>query len=234
MKNLSYLSIILSVLFLLTSCGQISSEDVSTDLIKTNYYVTYEEGSKSVEAEGHFLLDEAIGTYVTLDGTSHLKINDSVAKLKTTIVNQKYYIIKKSNYVLQGNDEFSFEFFDKEGRSYLNRITIPNKVSFEVPEKLARTEDLIINFEVADINDGGTSVDAYISFGNGSFFRYAKGNIKNGKLTVSSEGLAGLIEVKTLNVKVCRKNNKKVSDHPGSGGRLVSSYCTGSKLVTLE
>lgn len=234
MKNLLYLSTLLGFIFLLTSCGQISSEDVATDLIKTNYYARYEEADKVVEADGHFLLDDSFGTYVTLDGTSHLKINGNVAKLKTTIVNQKYYQIKKHQFDLQVRREFEFEFVDKEGRSYLNRTSIPNQVRFTVPKKVLKGESLVINFSVDDINDGATSVDGYISFGNGSFYQYAKGNVKNGKLTVSAESLNNLENTTNLTVSLCRVMSKRVTDHPGSGGRLVSSYCASPKTVEIE
>eukprot|EP00923_Selenidium_pygospionis_P004333 GHVN01006922.1.p1 GENE.GHVN01006922.1~~GHVN01006922.1.p1 ORF type:complete len:100 (-),score=8.21 GHVN01006922.1:30-329(-) len=95
MKNLFIIS---SFLFL-ASCGQISSEEVSQEVIKTDYSVNYNEELNSLKLSGSFVLDHSQLTYVKLEGESNLLIDSEVAIHETNIFHQHSYGVERSGYI---------------------------------------------------------------------------------------------------------------------------------------
>jgi hypothetical protein len=229
-KKLLVLSFLVMSSFL-ASCGQVSSEDVASDIIRTRYDAHYDESDGELKIKGRFSINHS--TDVALDGESKFLVDGNVTKYKRDIVGQTFYEYKKFYFKNPSNKKYELTYTDKDGGRYENTITLPSKFDIEYASTVDSSQDFKVEFEVDDLTDGAQKMDAYIGDGDKSISAYEEGSLAKGQLVFKAEKLATLLGDKVY-LTVCRRREYKKIDNPGAGGSMDSSYCKGVKTLKLK
>lgn len=216
---------------LLASCGQISSEEVSQELIKTNYSINYDADSDDLSLSGTFVLEKSQLTYVKLDGESNLVIDGKVSNHETNIFHQHTYNTKQSGY--DERKSYQFTYSNSEGSRFYNSISLPSKTEFTSASVIEYGEDLNINWLVHNSNDGATGMYVILQYENGIQNYYLNLNVDRGVESIIYQDLERFSGQNIL-VKICRDKYNSVFDHPGAGGTISSTFCSKSKSVSIH
>jgi hypothetical protein len=230
MKNILTLTFLLA-LSVLTSCGQISSEDISSQVVRTKYSATYNQDTKRLEVDGRFMLNNA--TYVTLDGESGLTVNGNATRYKRDLIGQVTYEYVKSNVSRSALSDYNLVYTNTEGSKYRNTLTIPSAIAVSIDTHVEASQDLVIDFELADPSDEATEMEARISYNEGSFERSVDAGLARGQFRFSAQDL-NILQGQIVTVRVCREKYSSTLDHPGAGGYLNSRNCTRSYEVLIK
>ncbi len=229
---MKHLIVLLSLTTLFVSCGKVSSEDIEQDIIKTNYSVVYDQETSQLEASGTFTIGGLNPTYVVLDGTSNLKVNNQSTSFDINLLGQVSYLYKRSIPFNQ-NVNYQFKYTNRDGDEYVNSINLPSSVSFETPVSIETNQDLVVRWDVSQSSDSATSMSLYIDHENGSLFYSLDESLSNGELEVKSQDLMLYIG-QTISIRICRTKSTSQIQHPGEGGSIKSKFCTAKKNVVIQ
>lgn len=233
-------------LTLFTSCGQIPSDQVEQSSIRTKYRAKYIEADKKLLIHGTFTT--GFLTFVSLDSDSSLRVNGYGTKEKRILlVGTPYYEYKKTDYDRSRLEDYDLVYTNKDGEEFRNTVRVPSRVTSQLPDTVRSNQDIIIDYDV----EGSMGNSSYVTYevmysvrdqsqdpsddvdldDNSSLkpIRYTR----NGSFRISAEEIneANAYEV---NISVCHESNGELQEHPGAGGGLSSSYCTGFKTITIE
>lgn len=222
--------ITLSAIF--TSCGQISSDDVEQDIIKTDYSLSYNEDNSQVVAQGYFTVGGHNSTFVKLDGLSNLKVNGNNTKLEATLLGQLSYVFKRSA-SYDAERSYRFDYTNKDEDTFSNIVKLPSLISMATLTTVESDQPVIIDWTVQNPNDGATSLNININHDNGFFSKQLDPALPSGQFEISREELA-FYRGQSITINLCRKKRAYSINNPGAGGSLSAAYCAKSKSVTLK
>ncbi len=229
---MKHLLLLISLTTIFASCGQVSSEDIDQDIIKTNYLLNYDAQTTQLEASGRFTIGGISPTYVVLDGNSNLKINGLTATFDINLFGQVSYVYKK-NTTHSTALNYQFKYTNSDEDIFINNITLPSAVSLSAPTSIESDENLLINWNVTEASDLADSMIIYLSHDNGSMTKSLDEGLTTGLQEFTVEELL-LLRGQTISVKICRSKNNSSIQHPGSGGSISSRYCSIKKQVILN
>lgn len=228
---MKHLLLLLALTTIFASCGQVSSEDIDQDIIETDYYLTYDAETSTLEASGKFTIGGDT-TYVTLDGDSHLKVNGLSTKIDVNLFKQVSYVLKQSS-AYQMNKNYQFIYTNADKDQFINNSTLPSAVSFTSPVEVENNEELSIDWTIDQVNDQATSLYFGLSHDNGYSSHYVDESLPNGRFELSAQDLQAY-RGQTISLRLCRARSTRSIQNPGAGGSLQARYCSASKSINIK
>ena len=220
---------ILIITVILQSCGQVSSEDVKPEIIRTKYSGTYYESTRSLEIEGWFTIGNGT-TYVNLDHPSKFSVDGVKTTRDSDILGQVFYRYYKSNLNYNQLKTYNLVYTNSEEANFYNSLNIPSRVTFTTVNEVEDGQSLSVHYNVENSGDGADHIELKISdLPNKNDYA---GN-PSGVFTFTPEELAE-VKGKSLTIVVCRKNFISQIEHPGDGGYIRVAYCSTSKNVLIK
>lgn len=229
---MKHLLLLLALTTIFTSCGQVSSEDIEQDIIKTNYFLNYDAQTTQLEASGSFTIGGISPTYVVLDGSSNLKVNNVSATFDINLFGQVSYVYKK-NTTHNTAVNYQFKYTNRDDDIFTNNITLPSAVSLTALTSIESTESLSVSWNVTEPSDQAGSMIMYLSHDNGSITKILDEGLVTGLEEFTIEELL-LLRGQKVSIRICRSKYNNTIQHPGSGGSISSRYCSIKKQVTLN
>ncbi|HOZ29972.1 MAG TPA: hypothetical protein PLL66_03560 [Bacteroidales bacterium] len=227
MKNLVIiLLVVLTSLFVFSSCESESSADVNQDRIYTLYEIIYNEADDLSYARATFFFGGITGTRLELASPSVVTANTESLGYKSTLA---YYEHEFAGYV----QTCEFVWKDTEENSFTNTVSI-KEIGF--PETL----DTIVKgvaYEltwVGEVLDTGESVWAYVDGTAENDEVLATQNTQNAVSIFLTATQTEKLSVGTNTIKLTRKNTIDGQEITSAGGSCTGTYETETIEIEVK
>jgi hypothetical protein len=228
--------------FLIVGCGKVESSDLRQEKIFTSYSAVYEEDSLRTEFEAAFstsageIAENSVrltgGSTVTLDGESMVESVSAITGYR--------YLARRGpmDSVGPGRNDLEFEYRNNNGRSYKNRIAIPEKITGSPPVEGSLSAGFSVPWRTDSPLLSSEEIVLTIISNQGSRKSYwtikdRSPSLTEGRIQVGIDAIRD-IEPQRVQVKLCRHRTFANINAPTIGGSMESRFCAPTAWILLR
>lgn len=216
--------LLIFMLFLLNSYGQIRSDQVDQEEIYTAYQLDYDQHTGLFAISAQFTVGGKFGTQVKLSDQSIITANDIPLRQSEDLFKQIIYKHEE----IRSTDNlggFVLKYINEDDVLFLNIASVIGQIKIVNPKAASLSSGLFLEWTIAgDISGHSLS----IKIDSGSFHKtISYGNIYTGTGTyqIAPSHLQELPD-RNFSVQVCHTRINTAINAPSVGGELRSRYCS--------
>lgn len=221
--TLTCITLFLSLL--LTSCDPEPSVDVNQDRIKTDYSITYSEGSNETSASASFWF-----------GSTPLKITSPAEVLANDKTMKKQDILGIISYVKTFDKKTSviFSYTDHDARTFTNQLLIADYIGTPTNlTSISASEDLVVEWDGNEIApDETVTIEIQSQEAADAYWSASKGSNGSTSFLIDANTL-GPEFIGEAKLKFSRQHTTEVTDAP-RGGEVTTTYISKGLKIQIE